>query len=601
MAEKNQPNKSQKARRAPISSRLSDDALRTLFGGPRPQPASAKAQKPQHHPQVMPRSLPKTKPKPESTQADAPASKLPFDPVHFMQSQLHLWEQYAQLWQSTTTRFLGGETLPLVVATPGDKRFRDKAWDENPLFDFIKQSYLLTSRWLQGQVMAADMTDAQKKKLDFVTRQVVDALSPTNFALTNPAVLKATLESKGENLLAGYKNLLDDMQKGRLTMTDESAFTVGGNLATTPGKVVFRNRLFELIQYTPTTPQVAKRPLLIVPPWINKFYILDMKPENSFIKWAVDSGLTVFCVSWVNPDAAYRDVNFDDYMSEGLLAALKAIEQEVNVIGYCLGGTLLAATQAYLAKADPKRLSQINSVTYFTTMIDFAEPGELGVFIDEGQLEAIEAQMAAKGYLEAKEMQTTFNLMRANDLIWSFVVNNYLLGKQPFPFDLLYWNSDSTRLPAAMHSFYLRKMYMENLLAKKDGLKFKGVSLDLHEVKTPSYILATREDHIAPWASSYLATQIYQGPMEFVLAGSGHIAGVVNPPAANKYQYWTNTKLPAQPQAWLEKATAHEGSWWPHWRQWLSLYAGELIDAPEKPIAPPLCDAPGEYVKIRAV
>jgi len=533
------------------------------------------------------------------------------DPVKLMHSQLALWDQYLLLWKQTTMRFLGSDEQASAVAAPapGDKRFKDPAWSENPVFDYIKQSYLLTSRWMQGQVHEAEGIDQPgKKKLDFYTRQFVDALSPTNFFLTNPQVLRSTLESGGENLLKGLDNLLEDIQKGRLTMTDEKAFEVGKNLAISPGAVVFRNELLELIQYSPSTPNVARRPLLIVPPWINKFYILDLKPENSFIKWAVDQGLTVFCVSWVNPDASLAKKDFADYMTSGIFAAMDAVEaatgeKDLNVIGYCIGGTLLASSLAYMEKAEPARTKRIHSATFFTTMLDFAEPGDLGVFIDEEQLQSIEAEMSEKGYLEAREMGTAFNLMRANDLIWSFVVNNYLLGKQPFPFDLLYWNGDSTRMPAAMHKFYLRNMYQKNLLCKPNGVSLKGQGIDLHNVKTPSYFISTREDHIAPWASTYAATQMFKGPMTFVLAGSGHIAGVVNPPAAKKYQHWLNDKLPTKPDDWLASATQHEGSWWPHWRDWLEQYTDGQVPARTKlggEKLKPLCPAPGEYVKVKA-
>ncbi|MEK9755231.1 MAG: class I poly(R)-hydroxyalkanoic acid synthase, partial [Rhodospirillaceae bacterium] len=447
-------------------------------------------------------------------------------------------------------------------------------------------------------------------KVDFYTRQFIDALSPSNFVMTNPEVLRATLESGGENLVKGLENLLSDLEEGngqlRIKMTDPNAFKVGKNIATTPGKVVFRNDLMELLQFDPMADQVVKTPLLIVPPWINKYYILDLREKNSFIRWATSQGHTVFVVSWVNPDATLAAKTFDDYMLEGPVAALDAVEKatgekSVNIIGYCIGGTLLACTLAYLTAK--KQDSRINSATFFTTMVDFTEAGELGVFIDDSQLSSLEEKMEERGYLEGSEMATTFNMLRANDLIWSFVINNYLLGKDPFPFDLLYWNSDSTRMPAAMHSFYLRKMYLENKLVQPGGIELAGVKIDLRTIKVPVYIVSTREDHIAPWKSTYAATGLYKGPIRFVLAGSGHIAGVVNPPDKPKYGYWTNEKLAKTPDAWLEKADAHEGSWWPDWDAWAKERAkGETVPArkPGDGKLKVLCDAPGEYVMIKA-
>ncbi len=441
------------------------------------------------------------------------------DPSRLVQAQLSLWNDYMTLWQRTTQRFLGGDPEPMIEPPKGDRRFRDAAWNDNTLFDFIKQSYLLTARWLQKTVREVEGIDERTaRKVDFYTRQFVDALAPSNFLMTNPEVLRATIESRGENLLNGLKNLLDDLERGKgrlaISMTDMAAFRIGENIAVTPGKVVYQNDLIQLIQYAPTTETVKRRPLLIMPPWINKFYILDLRPDNSFIRWAVAQGHTVFVISWVNPDEHLAAKTFADYMIEGPFAALDAIEQatgerEANVIGYCLGGTLLAATLAYMAV---KRDNRIKSATFFVTMVDFAEAGELSVFIDEEQLTALEERMNAKGYLEGRDMATTFNMLRANDLIWSFVVNNYLLGKSPFPFDLLYWNADSTRMPAAMHSFYLRNMYQENLLVKPGGITLDGVPIDLGKIKTPAFLLSTREDHIAPWRSTYAATRIIQGP-----------------------------------------------------------------------------------------
>ncbi|MBU2090598.1 MAG: class I poly(R)-hydroxyalkanoic acid synthase [Alphaproteobacteria bacterium] len=530
------------------------------------------------------------------------------DPTRMMQAQMALWTDYLQLWQNASQRFLGGEQAgPVVEPEKGDRRFKDEAWQESYIFDYIKQSYLLTARWLQSTVHEVEGLDPQTaKKVDFYTRQFVDAMAPSNFVMTNPEVLRATIDSKGENLVKGLENLLEDLERGdgklAIRMTDMEAFTIGENIATTPGKVVFQNELMQLIQYSPTTEDVYCRPLLIVPPWINKFYILDLREKNSFIKWAVAQGQTVFVVSWVNPDETLGQKSFEDYMLGGPLAALDAIEKatgekEINVIGYCIGGTLMAATLSYMTAKKDKR---VNSITYFTTLVDFAEAGELSVFIDEEQLQALEAQMNKKGYLDGAAMSTTFNMLRANDLIWSFVVNNYLLGKDPFPFDLLYWNSDSTRMPAAMHSFYLRKCYQENKLVEPGGITLKGVPIDLSTIKTPTFILSTREDHIAPWKSTYAATQIYGGPVKFVLSGSGHIAGVINPPAAEKYGYWTNSRKPKTADKWLESAEQTPGSWWPHWEEWIAKHGGGKVAArkPGDGKLKVIEDAPGSYVKV---
>jgi polyhydroxyalkanoate synthase len=530
------------------------------------------------------------------------------DPGRLYEAQMALWNDYLTLWQRTTERLLGQPAEPVVEAASDDRRFRDRAWSDNAIFDFIKQSYLLSARYIQGAVKeVGGIDDHTGRKVDFYTRQFVDAMAPSNYVLTNPEVLRATVESGGENLVNGLKNLLDDLERGKghlaISMTDMAAFQIGGNVATAPGKVIYQNDLIQLIQYTPTTGTVHRRPLLIIPPWINKFYILDLRPQNSFIRWAVSQGHTVFVISWVNPDQRLSGKIFEDYMNEGPLAALDAMaaatgEKEANVIGYCLGGTLLSATLAYMTA---KRDRRIKSATFFVTMVDFAEAGDLSVFIDEEQLSALEERMSKKGYLEARDMHQTFNMLRANDLIWSFVVNNYLLGKQPFPFDLLYWNADSTRMPAAMHSFYLRKMYQENLLSKPGGITLDGVKIDLRKIKTPAFILSTREDHIAPWRSTYAATQLYGGPVKFVLSASGHIAGVVNPPGS-KYGHWQNDKNPPSPDDWLATAEKHESSWWPMWNAWISHYAGGEIPArqPGDGKLKPIEDAPGSYVKVRA-
>jgi polyhydroxyalkanoate synthase len=533
------------------------------------------------------------------------------NPQKLWEMQAAFWQDYMQLWSSSVRRFWGLESKPVIEAAPGDRRFKDRDWSENAAFDFIKQSYLLAARYIEQAAESTNgLDDRTKKKIDFYVKQFIDAMAPSNFALTNPEVVRATIETKGDNLVRGLKNLLDDIERGggrlQIRMTDHEAFEVGKNIAVTPGKVVYQNDLIQLVQYEPTTPDVAKRPLLIIPPWINKFYILDLRETNSFIKWAVAEGLTVFVVSWVNPDERLAEKTFEDYMQEGLLDAIDAVEKatgerEVNLIGYCLGGTLTAATLAYMAATGDDR---VKSVTFFTTLVDFNEAGDLTVFIDEEQLKSLEARMAKKGYLEGSDMATTFNMLRANDLIWSFVVNNYLLGKDPFPFDLLYWNSDSTRMPRAMHMFYLRKMYQENMLVKPGGIALKNVPIDLRKVSIPVCILSTKEDHIAPWKATYAATQLYKGPVKFILSGSGHIAGVVNPAGSEKYGYWTNDakKFPKNPDEWLKAATQHKGSWWPEWRKWIARFDGGRVPArrPGDGKLKVLEDAPGSYVKVKA-
>ena len=525
-----------------------------------------------------------------------------------MHAQLSLWQDYLRLWQNAGQRLLGQPVDPMIEPDRSDRRFRDPAWDDHAVFDFIKQSYLLTARWLVDTVNHIDgFDDKTRQKIDFYTRQFVDALAPSNFVATNPEVLRATLESSGANLLHGLNHLLEDLARGEgrlaIRMTDLEAFAVGGNLALSPGKVIYQNDLMQLLQYAPSTKQVYRRPLLIIPPWINKYYILDLRPKNSFIKYAVDQGFTVFVISWVNPDERHAAKTFEDYMVEGPLAALDAIEQatgerESTVIGYCLGGTLLACTLAYLAakgeSASPPPASSRRSPT--------SESGRAGVFIDEEQLAAMDQMMARRGYLEGREMATTFNMLRANDLIWSFVINNYLLGKEPFPFDLLYWNSDSTRMPYAMHSFYLHKFYQENRLIEPGGITLCDVAIDLRRIRVPVYMLSTREDHIAPWVTTYAASQLYRGDIRFVLAGSGHIAGVVNPPSQHKYGYWTNDRLPPDPDDWLEGATERANSWWPDWAAWNAEKSGPMVPArtPGDGALEPLQDAPGTYVSVRA-
>jgi len=531
------------------------------------------------------------------------------NPAALIEAQMRFWQGYAALVGATGRRLLGEPAEPVTQPAPGDRRFKDEAWRENPIFDFIKQSYLLASQYLLDNVRSVEGLDPKTAhKVDFYTRQFVDAVAPTNFVLTNPQVLRRTMDTGGQNLVKGLSNLLDDLERGRgrlrIRMTDLEKFELGVNIAVTPGKVVYENDLMQLIQYRPTTELAHRRPLLVVPPWINKYYILDLRPDNSFIRWAVDQGHTVFVISWVNPDAALADKSFDDYLLEGPLAALDAIEQatgerEVNAVGYCLGGTLLACALAWLTHRGDER---VRAATFLTTMTDFAEPGELGVFIDEEQLALMDRAMAEKGYFEGAAMADAFNLLRANDLIWSFVVNNYLLGEEPFPFDLLYWNSDSTRMPRAMHSFYLRRMYQENRLREPGGIALAGVPIDLGAVRTPAYVFATREDHIAPWRSAYATTRLLGGPVRFVLGMSGHIAGVVNPPPPGKYGYWTGTEHPPEPERWFAAAEEHRGSWWLDWNAWLAPHHGDPVPArvPGEGGLAAIEDAPGRYVRVRA-
>jgi len=534
-------------------------------------------------------------------------TKMMTDPTAVARAQIDLFNQSLAVWQKTAERMFVPQAPD--ADKPKDKRFKHPDWTENAIFSFVKDSYLVAAKSILSTVREIKgMDNAAARKVDFYTRQFVDALSPSNFVATNPEVLTATLESGGQNLLRGLENLLSDLGRGAgrlsITMTDMSAFRLGENIATTSGKIVYQNNLMQLIQYAPSTQAVRRRPLLIVPPWINKFYVLDLKPKNSFIKWAVDQGHTVFVMSWVNPDEKLAEKSFEDYMLEGPVAAVDAIERatgerRVNAVGYCLGGTLLASTAAYLAAKNDDRLA---SATYFVTLVDFTDVGDMAVFIDNEQLASLERRMRERGYLEAEDMATSFNMLRANDLIWSFVINNYLLGKEQVPFDLLFWNSDSTRMPAAMHSFYLRKMYQQNLLAKPGGVTLAETPIDLSKIKIPTFILSTREDHIAPWKSTYAATHLYSGPIKFVMSAAGHMAGVISAPGS-KYGHWTNDNLPASPDEWFSGATSHQGSWWPVWDEWITRLDPDRIPARE-PGGGKLSiveDAPGSYVRVRAV
>ena len=531
------------------------------------------------------------------------------DPQRSLELQTRLGKAYLDLWAAAVKRLAGEAAPPVAAPAANDKRFTDPEWTSNQFFDFLKQAYLLTTGWANKLVSdAAGLDPHTRQKADFYIRQITNALSPSNFVLTNPELLRETLTSNAENLVRGMHMLAEDIAAGgghlKIRQSDASLFEVGRNLATTPGKVIFQNDLMQLFLYAPSTEKVLKRRLLIVPPWINKFYVLDLTPEKSFIKWCVDQGLTVFCISWVNADARLAQKTFEDYVREGPVAALDAIkeatgEDKVHAAGYCVGGTMLTVALAAMAAWHDER---IMSATLFASQIDFTNAGDLKVFIDEEQIKAIEQRMAERGYLDGKAMATVFNMLRSNDLLWPYVINNYLKGKAPFPFDLLYWNSDSTRLPAANHSFYMRNCYLDNKLARGE-MMLGNTPIDVHSIKIPIYNLATREDHIAPAKSVMLASKFFGGKVRFVVTGSGHIAGVVNPPDKKKYQYWTGPRpRSGNLDAWLVKAKEHPGSWWPDWLAWIKRQDPTEVPArvPGDGKLKPIEDAPGSYVKVKA-
>ncbi|WP_128934072.1 PHA/PHB synthase family protein [Bradyrhizobium zhanjiangense] len=523
--------------------------------------------------------------------------------------QTKLAKDYLDLWGSAVRRMAGQDAPPAIAPSPRDKRFADPEWKSNQFFDFVMQLYLLTTKWAQELVRDAEGLDPHtRRKADFYVQQVTNALSPSNFVLTNPEVLRETVASSGENLARGLKMLAEDIAAGKgmlkIRQSNPDNLVVGVNMATTPGKVIYQNEMMQLIQYSPTTEKVLRTPLLIVPPWINKFYILDLKPEKSYIKWCVDQGITVFVISWVNPDKRLGNKGWEDYMKEGPLTAMDVIERvtgemKVHTAGYCVGGTMLATTLAWLAE---KRRQRVASATFFAAQVDFTHAGDLLVFVDEEQIAALEHDMKTAGVLEGSKMAMAFNMLRSNDLIWSYVVSNYLKGQQPSAFDLLHWNSDATRMTASNHSYYLRNCYLENRLST-GTMVLDNTLLDLSKVKVPVYNLATREDHIAPAESVLYGSQFFGGPVKYVLSGSGHIAGVVNPPASNKYQYWTNDNIKDVNVAqWMKGAVEHKGSWWPDWRQWLGALDPEEVPARTvgSDALPPIEDAPGSYVTVRA-
>ena len=537
-------------------------------------------------------------------------AKIVSDPEKLMNAQAGLMRGYLDLWTHTTKRFLAGDVDPVVKPDPGDKRWRSEDWSENPIFDAIKQSYLLNQNFLMGLVHGVEGVDpAVKRKVEFLTKQMVDAMAPTNFALTNPDVIRETMQSRGENLTKGLANLARDLEAGggrlALTQTDMEGFKVGVDLAATPGKVVYRSEIFELIQYEPTTETVKKRPLLIAPPWINKFYIMDMREKNSMVRWLTKQGFSVFLISWVNPGPELKDKTFQDYIEQGLFTAIDKVkdatgEDSVNTVGYCIGGTMLASALALLeARGEADKIA---SATFFAAQTDFELAGDLKLFVDDAWFKEINRLMEAQGgVLDGRTMSDTFNLLRSNDLVWSFVVSNYLLGRQPQAFDLLYWNADQTRMPQKLHLWYLDNMYRKNRLSKGE-IEMDGHTLHLDKVKTPVFMQASRDDHIAPYPSVYRGAKRFGGPVRFMLAGSGHIAGVINHPGAHKYQHWVNKDLPDTVEAWLETAEEVPGSWWEEWRDWLYERSGEDVSArqPGDGKLKPICDAPGEYVLVRS-
>lgn len=522
-------------------------------------------------------------------------------------AQAELYGGLSEIWRQTLRRFGGEDVDPVVPPDPGDKRFASPEWQENPFFDWLRQSYLLTSRWAGDMVDKAEGVDPQTRaKAAFYTRLIASAVSPSNFVPTNPELLRATIENKGENLVRGLKMLAEDISAGggmlKIRQTDDKKFELGVDLANTPGKVVWRNDVMELIQYSPTTDEVYARPLLLTPPWINKFYVLDLNPEKSFVRWAVEQGFTVFIVSWINPDESKAEKGFEAYMHEGVLTALDVIEKatgerKVAAAGYCVGGTLLALTLAYMAAMGDDR---IDSVTFFATQVDFSEAGDLQVFMDEAHLAALDESMAKTGYLEGVKMANAFNMLRPNELIWNYVVNNYMKGVEPAAFDLLYWNSDSTRIPRANHYFYIRSCYLENRLARGE-MVIDGVRLNLRMVKIPVYEIATRDDHIAPARSVFRGAKFFGGDVTYVLGGSGHIAGIINPPSKGKYNYLTGGPVKGTFDEWVASAKETKGSWWPHWLEWVTAQAPRKVPAriPGDGKIKPICDAPGEYVRVK--
>jgi len=536
--------------------------------------------------------------------------RLAAQPDRLLRAQADLFSRYLDLWQSTARRMGGEQVEPVVTPPKGDKRFNDPEWGAHPVYDVMKQSYLLTSGWLNELISDVEGVDPlEKRRVEFFIKMLTDAISPSNFLLSNPAALKEAMTSGGESLVRGMENFAADLERGggqlAISQTDMEQFIVGENVATAPGKVVYQNDILQLLQFAPTTEQVREIPLLLFTPWINKFYITDLRPDNSLIRWLTGQGFSVFVTSWVNPDETLAAKTFEDYLVEGIYDATTQVMKQcgtdrVNTVGYCIGGTLLSCALAHMAAKGDKR---IQSATFFAAQQDFEEAGDLKLFVDDAWLKSIEETMdQSGGFLPGKSMADTFNSLRGNDLIWSFFVNNYLMGKEPKPFDLLFWNSDQTRMPKALHLFYLRNFYKDNALSKGE-LTLAGERLDLKKVQTPIYVQSSRDDHIAPFRSIYRGAKLFGGPVKFTMAGSGHIAGVINHPDAKKYQHWTNDALPATVDEWRSGAVEHPGSWWPHWAAWLNERSGDMVPARDPsngPLGKPLEDAPGSFVKVRS-
>jgi len=531
------------------------------------------------------------------------------DTAMLFNKQMAFMNQQAELWQNATKALLGTKVEPVVSEARNDKRFKDSEWSENPVYNYLKQSYLLNSNMMQEMVDSLHFDDPKaEEQIKFYTRQYINSVSPTNNALTNPEVCRDILESKGENLIKGLQNFMQDLQNSpadalRIAQTDTKAFTLGENLAYTPGDVIYQNELIQLIQYKATTKKVNQVPLLFIPPFINKYYVLDMDEQKSLIKWSVEQGHTVFVISWVNPDATLSHKGFSDYMKEGPIEALNVIEQvtksnKVNVVGYCIGGTLLATTQSYLlAKGD----TRINTLTFLTTLLDFKEPGEIGVYLSEKMLPFLKKNIKEKGILDGRVLGLAFSMLRENSLFWSYFVNNYLKGKDPAPFDILYWNSDSSNLPAETFNFYMTNTYQENNLIKDGAVEIDGVAIELSKIDTPSYFLATIADHIVLWKASYEGAKIFSGPTKFVLAGSGHLAGVINSVDHGKYPHWVNDELSDSAEHWFESATKKEGSWWSDWENWVVPQSGKQVMARKQGSKKyeSIEAAPGSYVRKR--
>ncbi|UXA00314.1 class I poly(R)-hydroxyalkanoic acid synthase [Vibrio splendidus] len=526
-------------------------------------------------------------------------------PAVLLQLQSQWWEQQLKIWQNAA---LMGNTESLISEDRSDKRFIDEAWKNDPFYSFIKQSYLLFSKSYIDTINSIEGIDEKtKERVAFFSRQAINALSPSNFIATNPELMKLTLERNGENLLDGLEQLQADVEASadilKIRMTNNNAFRLGVDVANTEGDVVFQNELFELIQYHPKTPQVNATPLLIVPPFINKYYILDLREKNSMARWLLEQGHSVFMMSWRNPGEAQKDTEFGDYVTEGVVKAVTAIEditgkEQINAAGYCIGGTVLASTVAYYAAKRMKK--RIKTATFFTTLLDFSQPGEVGAYINETIINAIEKQNDAKGYMDGRSLSVTFSLLRENSLYWNYYIDNYLKGSSPMEFDLLYWNSDSTNVAAKCHNFLLRELYLENKLVQDKGVKVGGVWIDLNKIKIPSYFISAKEDHIALWQGTYRGALNTGGNKTFVLGESGHIAGIVNHPDKNKYGFWLNDNLDDSADEWLTNATHNEGSWWTHWNQWLQGFETEEKIEPfnqGSELHPVIGKAPGNYVK----